>query len=315
AFSLTRQAVQLGYSPRVAIIHTSEAEIGQIYIPAVNWALLLSTLGLVIGFQKSTNLAAAYGVAVTTTMVITTLLADVVARELWGWSRLRSALLMGAFLVIDVAFFAANIIKVPQGGWFPLVVAGGIYLLMVTWKQGRRLLAERVREGALPIEDFVQHLQPGSPTRVPGTAVFLTTNLQGTPTTLLHNLKHNKVLHEQVVLMTVVTEEVPRVPRRDRVEIETLDKGFYQITAHYGFTQDPRAAEVLEALKDKGLTLDLMKTTFFLGRETLIPSDRGGMSLWRKRLFGVMSRNAIRFNDFFHIPPNRVVELGMQIRL
>ncbi|HYU34258.1 MAG TPA: potassium transporter Kup [Thermoanaerobaculia bacterium] len=315
AFSLTRQAVQLGYSPRVEIVHTSEAEIGQIYIPSVNWALMLATVGLVLGFQKSANLAAAYGVAVTTTMVITTLLANVVARELWGWSRLQAWLLMGAFLVVDLSFFAANIIKVPQGGWFPLAVAGAIYLLMVTWKQGRRLLSERVREGALPIEDFVRNLQPGSPMRVPGTAVFLTTNVHGTPTTLLHNLKHNKVLHEQVVLMTVVTEEVPRVPRRDRVGIEALDKGFFKVVAHYGFTQDPRAADVLDALRDKGLSLDLMKTTFFLGRETLIPSDRGGMSVWRKKLFALMSRNAVRFNDFFHIPPNRVVELGMQIRL
>jgi KUP system potassium uptake protein len=315
AFSLTRQAVQLGYSPRVEIVHTSEEEIGQIYVPAVNWLLMIATIGLVLGFQTSSKVAAAYGMAVTTTMVLTTLLAYVVARELWGWSRLRAGLLMGALLIVDVAFFAANTTKIPQGGWFPLVVASIIYLLMVTWKQGRRLLADRVREGALPIEDFVRNLQPGSPMRVPGTAVFLTTNVQGTPTTMLHNLKHNKVLHEQIVLMTVVTEEVPVVPRRDRVDIEALDKGFYQVVAHYGFIQDPRAADVLEALRDKGLNLDLMKTTFFLGRETLIPAPTGGMRLWRKKLFGVMARNAVRFNDFFRIPPNRVVELGMQIRL
>jgi KUP system potassium uptake protein len=315
AFSLTRQAVQLGYSPRVEIVHTSEEEIGQIYIPAVNWALMLAVIGLVLGFKTSSEIAASYGVAVTTTMVITTLLAYVVARELWGWSRPRAGLLMGVFLMIDLAFFGANILKVPEGGWFPLVVAGLIYLLMVTWKQGKRLLSERIREGALPIEDFVNNLQPDSPERVPGAAVFLTTNLQGTPTTLLHNLKHNKVIHERVVLMTVVTDEVPEVPQRDRVEIDALGKGFYQVTARYGFVQDPRAADVLEALADKGLRLDLMKTTFFLGRETLIPSDRGGMSLWRKKLFGVMARNAVRFNDFFRIPPNRVVELGMQIRL
>jgi KUP system potassium uptake protein len=318
AFSLTRQAVQLGYSPRVEIVHTSKEEIGQIYIPAVNWALMLAVIGLVLGFKTSSNIAAAYGVAVTTTMVITTLLAYVVARELWGWSRPRAAFLMGAFLVMDLAFFGANIIKVPQGGWFPLAAAALIYLLMVTWKQGRRLLSERIQEGALPIGDFVRNLQPGTPRRVPGTAVFLTTNLQGTPTTLLHNLKHNKVVHEQVVLMSVLTEEVPVVPRRDRVEIEAIEpmeKGFYQVTVRYGFMQDPRAADVMDALRDKGLNLDLMKTTFFLGRETLIPSDRGGMAIWRKNLFGVMSRNAMRFNDFFRIPPNRVVELGMQIRL
>jgi KUP system potassium uptake protein len=318
AFSQTRQAVQLGYSPRVEIVHTSEAEIGQIYVPAVNWLLMVSTIGLVLGFQSSSAVAAAYGMAVTTTMVLTTLLAYVVARELWGWSRLRAGLFMGALLLVDLAFFSANTTKIPQGGWFPLIVASLIYLLMVTWKQGRRLLSERIGEGALPIETFVNNLQPGSPTRVPGTAVFLTTNLQGTPTTLLHNLKHNKVLHERVVLMTVMTEEVPEVPRRDRVEIETLgppEKGFYLVTARYGFVQDPRAADVMDALRDKGLNLDLMKTTFFLGRETLIPSDRGGMAVWRKKLFGVMARNAVRFNDFFRIPPNRVVELGMQIRL
>jgi KUP system potassium uptake protein len=315
AFSLTRQAVQLGYSPRVEIVHTSEAEIGQIYVPAVNWLLMIATIGLVLGFQSSSAVAAAYGMAVTTTMVLTTMLAYVVAREQWGWSRLRAGLLMGVLLAIDIAFFSANTTKIPQGGWFPLVVASIIYLLMVTWKQGRRLLAERIGEGALPLETFVKNLQPGSPARVPGTAVFLTTNLQGTPTTLLHNLKHNKVLHERVVLMTVVTEEVPTVPRRDRVDIEALDNGFYQVTARYGFTQDPRAADVMDALRDKGLNLDLMKTTFFLGRETLIPSDRGGMAVWRKKMFGVMARNSVRFNDFFRIPPNRVVELGMQIRL
>ncbi|HEX7184956.1 MAG TPA: potassium transporter Kup [Thermoanaerobaculia bacterium] len=315
AFSLTRQAVQLGYSPRLKIVHTSEEEIGQIYVPAVNWVLMIATIGLVLGFRSSSNVAAAYGVAVTTTMVITTLLAYVVARELWGWSALRAGLTMGAFLILDLSFFGANIIKVPQGGWFPLVVASLVYLLMVTWKQGRRLLSERLGEGLLPVEDFLRNLQPGSPPRVPGTAVFLVTSLEGTPTTLLHNLKHNKVLHEQVVLMSVVTEEVPHVPRRERVDLETLDKGFYRVTAHYGFVQDPRAADVLEALRDKGMNLDLMKTTFFLGRDTLIPTAREGMSTWRKRLFGVMSRNAVRFNDFFRIPPNRVVELGMQVRL
>ena len=318
AFSLTRQAVQLGYSPRVEIVHTSEEEIGQIYIPSVNWILMLATIGLVLGFQRSTNLAAAYGVAVTTTMVITTILAYVVARDLWGWGRISAAVLMGFFLVIDLSFFGANIVKVPQGGWFPLVVAGLVYLLMATWKQGRRLVAQRLQEGALPIEDFVRSLQPGSPARVPGTAIFLTTNTQGTPTTLLHNLKHNRVLHEQVVLMTVVTEEVPHVPQRNRVDIEPLgppEKGFYRVIAHYGFTQDPWAAQVMEALRDKGLIFDPMRTTYFLGRETLIPIRGGGMSIWQKKLFIVMARNAVRFTDFFRIPVNRVVELGMQVRL
>ena len=315
AFSLTRQAVQLGYCPRVEIIHTSEEEIGQIYIPAVNWVLMFSTIGLVLGFGESSSIAAAYGVAVTTTMVITTLLAFVVEREVWGWNVLAAGALTTAFLIPDLAFFSANIVKVPHGGWFPLAIAALIYLLMSTWKQGRRILAEKLREEALPIEDFIRNVQPSSPARVPGTAVFLTTNPAGTPVTLLHNLKHNKVLHETVVLMTVVTEEVPWVSAKDRVEVEALEKGFYRLKARYGFTQDPRAQDVLDCAREDGLFLDMMKTTFFLGRETLIPSHRAGMFLWRKKLFALMSRNAQRFTDFFRIPVNRVVELGMQVTL
>jgi KUP system potassium uptake protein len=315
AFSLTRQAVQLGYSPRFEIVQTSDEAIGQIYIPAVNWVLMIATIGLVLGFRESTNLAAAYGIAVTTTMVITTVLAFVVEREVWGWSTLAAGALTASFLVLDVAYFGANVVKIPHGGWFPLVVAGLIYLLMATWKQGRRILADRLREEALPLEDFVRNIKPDSPPRVPGTAVFLTTNPAGTPTTLLHNLKHNKVLHETVVLMTVITEEVPWVSEEDRVVVESLDKGVYRLTARYGFTQDPRAQDVLDCAREDGLFLDMMKTTFFLGRETLIPSSRPGMYLWQKKLFALMSRNAQRFTDFFRIPPNRVVELGMQVSL
>jgi KUP system potassium uptake protein len=315
AFSLTRQAVQLGYSPRMEIIHTSDEEIGQIYIPAVNWVLMFSTLGLVLGFQESTNLAAAYGIAVTTTMVITTVLAFVVEREIWGWNTFAAIGLTASFLVLDCAYFGANIVKIPHGGWFPLVVAGLIYLLMATWKRGRFILAEKLREEALPLATFVNNLQPASPMRVPGTAVFLTTNPAGTPVTLLHNLKHNKVLHETVVLMTVITEEVPWVSAKDRVVVHPLDKGFYQLTARYGFTQDPRAQDVLDCAREDGLFLDMMKTTFFLGRETLIPTTRAGMFLWQKKLFALMSRNSQRFTDFFRIPVNRVVELGMQVSL
>jgi KUP system potassium uptake protein len=315
AFSLTRQAVQLGYSPRFEIVQTSDEAIGQIYIPAVNWVLMIATIGLVLGFRESTNLAAAYGIAVTTTMVITTVLAFVVEREVWGWSTLAAGALTASFLVLDLSYFGANVVKIPHGGWFPLVVAGLIYLLMATWKQGRKILADRLREEALPLEDFVRNIKPDSPPRVPGTAVFLTTNPAGTPTTLLHNLKHNKVLHETVVLMTVITEEVPWVSEEDRVVVESLDKGVYRLTARYGFTQDPRAQDVLDCAREDGLFLDMMKTTFFLGRETLIPSSRPGMHRWQKRLFALMSRNAQRFTDFFRIPPNRVVELGMQVSL
>jgi KUP system potassium uptake protein len=315
AFSLTRQAVQLGYSPRFEIVQTSDEAIGQIYIPAVNWVLMIATIGLVLGFRESTNLAAAYGIAVTTTMVITTVLAFVVEREVWGWGTLAAGTLTASFLVLDLSYFGANVVKIPHGGWFPLVVAGLIYLLMATWKLGRKILADRLREEALPLEDFVRNIKPDSPPRVPGTAVFLTTNPAGTPTTLLHNLKHNKVLHETVVLMTVITEEVPWVSPEDRVEVESLDKGVYRLTARYGFTQDPRAQDVLDCAREDGLFLDMMKTTFFLGRETLIPSSRPGMYRWQKRLFALMSRNAQRFTDFFRIPPNRVVELGMQVSL
>ncbi len=316
AYSLTLQAMQLGYCPRMEIVYTSEKEKGQIYIPAINWILMIATIGLVLGFQESSRLAAAYGMAVTTTMVITTLLAYVLAREQWRWSLPRAILVMSSFLVLDLGFFGANLVKVPHGGWFPLLVAALVYLLLSTWKQGRNLLAQILQEGALPLEEFIRSaVRPGSPTRVPGTAVFLTTNPAGTPTTLLHNLKHNKVLHEQVVLMTVVTEDVPRLSAADRVVVEPLDKGFYRLTARYGFVQSPDAQDVLDCAKEDKLDLDLMKTTFFLGRETLIPGSHAGMSLWRKKLFAVMARNSQRFTDFFQIPINRVVELGMQVRL
>ncbi|HSS48979.1 MAG TPA: KUP/HAK/KT family potassium transporter, partial [Thermoanaerobaculia bacterium] len=313
AFSLTLQAVQLGYYPRVEIVHTSEEEAGQIYIPNINWVLMAATIGLVLGFQSSSRLAAAYGMAVTTTMVITTLLAYVVAREKWGWSLARAVLTMSSFLVLDLAFFGANLVKIPHGGWFPLVVAGVVYLLMNTWKQGRQLVAETLAEDALPLEELIRSLGPDRPIRVPGTAVFLTTAPEATPTALLHNLKHNRVLHEQVVLMRVVTEEVPNLSEDDRVEVEALDKGFYRLTARYGFIQEPRAQDVLDCARQDGLDLDMMKTSFFVGRTTLLPCNSKGMALWRKRLFVRMGRNAQRFTDFFQIPVNRVVELGLQV--
>ncbi|HEX4964547.1 MAG TPA: potassium transporter Kup [Thermoanaerobaculia bacterium] len=314
AFSLTLQAVQLGYSPRVEIVHTSEEEAGQIYIPDVNWVLMAATIGLVLGFKESSKLAAAYGMAVTTTMVITTLLAYVVAREKWGWSRLRAGLIMSSFLVLDLSFFGANLVKIPHGGWFPLLVAGIVYLLMDTWKQGRRLVAEHFEEDALPVKELIRSLEPGRPIRVPGTAVFLTTTTEYTPTALLHNLKHNRVLHEQVILMTVTTEEVPWLAPKDRVEVEPLEKGFSCVTVRYGFTQTPSAQDVVDCAREDGLYLDMMKTTFFVGRTTLIPRNPKGMALWRKRLFVRMGRNAQRFTDFFQIPVNRVVELGMQVQ-
>jgi KUP system potassium uptake protein len=316
AFSLTRQAVQLGYAPRIKIVHTSGREIGQIYIPSVNWALMLATFGLVIGFRQSTNLAAAYGVAVTATMVITTVLAYVVARQVWGWKFALVAPVAAFFFVIDSAFFGANIIKVEDGGWFPLLVGIAIYTLMCTWKKGRQILGDRLQADCLPLQQFVESIKPGSPVRVPGTAVFLARDPQGTPPSLLHNLKHNKVLHSRVIFLTMVNEEVPTVPAEERLEIEDLGKECYRVLAHYGFIQNPGVPDVLHILREqKGVHLDPMSTTFFLSRETLIPSRKPGMAIWREKLFAVMVRNAQRPTDFFRIPVNRVVELGMQVRL
>ncbi|HVG10305.1 MAG TPA: potassium transporter Kup [Thermoanaerobaculia bacterium] len=315
AFSLTRQAVQLGYMPRVAIVHTSEEEIGQIYIPSINWILMISTIGLVLGFQKSTNLAAAYGVAVTATMAVTTLLAEVVARRLWGWA--SAIVIPGAlfFLAADLSLFGANIIKIADGGWFPLAVGVLVYTLLSTWKKGRAILSERLRDGALPFSQFIASVTPTTPPRVPGTAVFMSRDSESTPTALLHNLKHNKVLHKEVVLLTVMTEEFPYVEVDDRVRVEDLGKGFFRVIARYGFLQNPGVSEVVDLTKVRGLDLNLMSTTFFLSRETLIASSKPGMAIWREKLFSLMVRNAQRPTDFFRIPPNRVVELGMQVQL
>jgi KUP system potassium uptake protein len=315
AFSLTRQAVQLGYIPRIAIVHTSNQEIGQIYIPSINWLLMLATFGLVLGFERSTNLAAAYGVAVTNAMIITTLVGYVVARHRWGWRRLYVAPVALTFLLIDSSFFASNIIKVPDGGWFPLLVGVVVYTLMSTWKRGRQILAERLAQEALPLEAFLENVRPGSPIRVPGTAIFLSRDPRGTPIALLHNLKHNKVLHSRVLTLTMLTEEVPVVPPEEQIEVQQLGKDFFRIIAHTGFMQTPEVPEVLDLLREKGVDLDLMSTTFFLSRETLIASKVPGMAIWREKLFSVMVRNAQRPTDFFRIPVNRVVELGLQVRL
>jgi KUP system potassium uptake protein len=315
AFSLTRQAVQLGYIPRIEIVHTSGREIGQIYIPSINWLLMLSTFGLVIGFEKSTNLAAAYGVAVTATMVITTLLASMVALRLWGWKGVLVFPFTIGFLLIDSSFFGANIIKVADGGWFPLTVGLFVYTLLSTWKRGRQILSQRLQAEAVPLVSFVENVKPDSPPRVPGNAVFLSRDPQGTPTALLHNLKHNKVLHSKVIVLTVVTEEVPVVAPDDQIDIQPLGKEFYRVIAHFGFMENPEVPALMDQLRERGLELEPMATTFFLSRETLIPSKAPGMALWREKLFAVMSRNAQRPTDYFRIPVNRVVELGMQVRL
>jgi KUP system potassium uptake protein len=315
AFSLTMQAVQLGYIPRVAIEHTSAREFGQIYIPGVNWALMLACIGLVLGFRSSSSLAAAYGVAVTTTMAITTLLLFIVMRERWRWSLPRAAMVIGFFLIIDLAFWGANLIKIPHGGWFPLVVGAIIFGLMATWKRGRQILTDRLGEGALPIELFVQDVGARSAARVPGTAVFMYSNADATPPALLHNLKHNKLLHERVVFLAVITAETPHVQAENRATVDNLGQGFHRLRLHYGFMEEPDVPGALAELKDKGMEFKPMETTYFLGRETLIPSRRPGMAIWRKHLFATMNRNARTATSFFCLPPNRVVELGAQIEL
>jgi KUP system potassium uptake protein len=314
-FSITRQAAQLGYTPRVRIEHTSAREIGQIYVPGLNWVLMLGCIGLVVGFRSSSNLAAAYGVAVTGTMAITTMLFHSVARHRWGWSPLAAGSLAGVFLIIDLAFFGANIVKIAHGGWFPLVVAAFVYLLMSTWKRGRVILAERLSENTIPVQGFITSLMRDPPHRVPGTAVFMFGNPGHTPPALLHNLKHNKVLHEQVVLLTVRTGEVPHVAPEDRVKVEPLGHGFHRVAVHYGFMESPDIPEVLAGIRQPGLSFSPMTTSYFLGRETLIASEEPGMAMWREHIFAWMARNAQPATAFFRLPPNRVVELGAQVKL
>jgi KUP system potassium uptake protein len=315
AFSLTRQAIQLGYSPRLEIEYTSPHQQGQIYMPQVNWILMICTVGLVLGFRSSSALAAAYGIAVTSTMVITTLLAYLVARRSWGVSRAIAGSLAAFFLLIELGFFSANIIKIPHGGWFPLVVGAVIYIFLSTWKKGRALLASRLRERLYPFDRFMADISGAPPIRVSGTAVFMTSNLVGTPPTLLHNLEHNRVLHDRVLLLTVVTKDVPHVAPADRLTVEPLGQGFFRVTLFYGFMEEPDVPAALAAGAEGALAIDVEHTTFFLGVETLLSTHREGMVRWRERLFAVMSRNAVRATSFFRIPPERVVELGMQIEL
>ncbi len=330
AFSLTRQAVQLGYSPRVTIVHTSSSEAGQIYIPEVNAALGVACVLLVLGFRSTSNLAAAYGIAVTGTMIITTLLFHRVARDRWHWSPLRAGLLTGLFLIVDVGFFAANIVKIEEGGWFPLAVGAVVYILMTTWKRGRDKLADIVQQNSLPLSLFLQDIERRKPVRVPGIAVFMTSATGVAPPVLLHHLKHNKVLHERVILMSVITEEVPVVWDKERIESRDLGAGFYQVIVRTGFMETPNVPAVLRRLDDGDIKgspglVSIMQTSFFLGRETLIathykrgasgPAGEQWMTYWRKKLFVVMTRNARSATAFFGLPPNRVVELGAQIQI
>ena len=315
AFSLTRQAIQLGYCPRLEIEHTSSREIGQIYLPAVNWSLMVLTFALVLGFRTSSNIAGAYGVALSTLMVITTLMFYVMSREVWGWSFPRAALVSGLFLAIDGAFLAAKSLKIPHGGWVPLAIGAVVFVLMMTWKRGREILSKRLQEKSVPLNLLMADLAADPPLRVPGTAVFMSGNPGGTPPALMHNLAHNKVLHEKVVFLTVTTEEVPHVPASERVTVKHRGKGFVSVTARYGFMQDPSILEIIERCSEKRVVIQLEGTTFFLGREDLVSTERPGMARWRERLFVIMSRNALRATAFFQIPSTQVFEVGAQVEL
>ncbi len=315
AFSVSRQALQLGYLPRMPIMHTSDSQQGQIYIPRINWGLMLAVMALVLGFRSSGNLAAAYGIAVTGDMVITTLLAGVVFHGLWKWSLLRTGLLMSLFLTIDLAFFSANVLKIPDGGWFPLLIGIIIFTLMTTWKNGRSLLFNRLKTEDMALAPFIEAVGAHPPTRVPGNAIFMTPNPNGVPHAMLHNLKHNKVLHEKVVLLRVQIEDVPYVPLSERAVVEKMPHEFYRVTMTYGFKDELNLPEDILLCGTQGLELDAMDTSFFIGKETLIAVKHSDMAFWREKLFITMFRNADSVTNHFKLPPNRVVELGAQVML
>jgi KUP system potassium uptake protein len=312
-FSLTAQAVQLGYFPRVRIVHTSSTEFGQIYVPGMNWMMMIGTIALVIGFGSSSAMASAYGVAIATTMVITTVLAFSVSRHMWKWKLPIALAVTISFLAIDMVFFTANIVKIGDGGWFPLLLGMVVYLLMTTWERGRRILATRIKSRLISMTTFIESLRKHPPTRVRGTAVFLTGNPDGVPLALVHHLKHSKTLHERVISLSVRNEDAPRIANEERVEYRELGEGFHQVIARYGFMEEPNIPQLLRSMTQ--MTVNIPETSFFMGRETLLLGRSRDMLGWRKRLFIMLSRNAQPVNAYFHIPPDRVVELGAQIEL
>jgi KUP system potassium uptake protein len=315
AFSLTRQAVQLGYVPRLNIVHTSRENEGQIYLPAVNQFLAVACIALVLGFQQSSRLAAAYGIAVTGTMLITSIVFYFITVHAWRWPLWKAMSITMAFLALDIPYFVANLIKFVQGGWFPIAVAVAVFACFTTWKRGRAELAERFASSALSVDDLLADLARSPVTRVRGTAVFLSSSTALVSPVLLHHLKHNQVLHDQVVLLSVLPLNVPEVPPEERVLVEPLSLGFYRVIAKYGYRQSPRVPEILRRARALGLASKPESTSFYVGRETVLPRGRSHMAYWRKVLFRVISRNARATTDFFSIPPGRVVELGMQIDL
>jgi KUP system potassium uptake protein len=316
AFSLTSQAILLGFVPRMRILHTSEDERGQIYIPLINWMLLVLVVAVVLAFKKSDNLAAAYGVAVTTTMVITTMLAGVVMRAEWKWHPVLVTLVIGAFITVDLAFFTANLLKIADGGWFPLLLGGAAFFLLMTWYSGRMLLRMRIKDDGIPLEPFVEGLLGHPPHRVGGTAVFMTGNINTVPVALLHNLKHNRILHERVFFLKISIWDVPFVADEERLTLKDLGGNIYLLRAAFGFKEAPEVSKVLDLTSSQfGIEFELMDTSFFLARDTVVPSKLLGMSLWREQLFAWMYQNGAKPSDFFHIPANRVVELGTKVEI
>ena len=316
AYSLTKQAIQLGFLPRMNIIHTSQ-ELGQIYLPAVNWVLLSAVLAAVIGFGSSTALASAYGLSVTGTMLIDTFLTYFVIRFGWGYNLVLCVLATGFFIIVDAAFFSASMLKVAEGGWFPLLMAALIFTVMSTWRRGRQILVQRLQSSAIPLDPFVASLFADPPMRVHGTAIFMAADRDAVPHALLHNLSHNKVIHERVVFLTVTIDDVPWLPMEERCKVEPMGHECYRILMRFGFKDRPDVTKALELCKPLGLEFHIMETSFFLNRETLIPvlDTWGGMALWRERMFAAMARNASSVTDYFNIPTNRVIELGTQIEI
>ena len=314
AFSVTQQAIQLGFMPRLRITHTSESAAGQIYIPVINWALMIMVIILVLTFRSSSNLAAAYGIAVTGAMLIDGMLIAVVLFNLWKWNRYAAAALLALFFFVDGLYFASNMMKVPDGGWFPLLVGAIAFTFLTTWAKGRKLMIDRMAEASLPMEIFIKSAA-GSATRVPGTAVFMTSSGSGVPHALLHNLKHNKVLHERIILLTVRIEDVPYVTEEARVETREYGSGFYRLKLRYGFMEEIDVPKVLTHLKQCGPVCKMMDTSFFLARQTLIAAANPGMAVWREKLFSWMLRNAVSAMEFFKLPTNRVIELGSQLEI
>ena len=315
-YSMTSQAILLGFIPKMKISYTSDKEIGQIYMPTINWLLLFMVVVVVLTFKSSENLAAAYGIAVTTTMIIDTILATVVMSVVWKWNPIFIALVIGAFIVVDLSFFSANLLKIAEGGWFPILVGSICFLLLMTWYQGRKLLREKAIQSGIPLESFVHSLQAHPPHRVVGTAVFLTAHVDYVPVAMLHNLKHNRILHERVIFLKISVWDVPYVEDHERLTFKDMGSGMYLVRAIYGFKETPDVIKILELIgKEFGVECDLMDTSFFLARDTVIPSAIPGMALWREKLFAWMFQNSAKPADFFQIPTNRVVELGAKIEI